>query len=109
MKGDIAAAVVDGLEQALHRFSGEEFVLLRVYREDRPIDEIAGGRVYTGEQALELGLVDKIGGLSEAIAFAADKGGLNAGYDVRVVPRTKNFMEMLMGDLSGSKDDGRNV
>lgn len=75
----------------------------------KPIDEIAGGRVYTGQQALELGLVDKIGGLNDAIAFAADKANLPPGYDVRVVPRPKNFMEMLMGDLTGAKDDGQHL
>ncbi|MEZ6130656.1 MAG: signal peptide peptidase SppA [Planctomycetaceae bacterium] len=73
----------------------------------KPLDDIAGGRVYTGGQALELGLVDKIGGLHDAIAMAAQKADLKAGYDVRVVPRPKNFMELLMDDLSGSgKDSG---
>src|SRR5690606_39796438 len=45
----------------------------------KPIDEIAGGRVYTGKQALELGLVDKIGGLDAAISDAAGKAGLDEG------------------------------
>ncbi len=75
----------------------------------KPIDEIAGGRVYTGRQALELGLVDKIGGLNDAIALAAEKAGLENGYDVRVVPRTKGFMELLMSDLGGPKDDGKHL
>ena len=75
----------------------------------KPIDELAGGRVYTGRQALELGLVDQIGGLSDAIAIAAQKAGLEQGYDVRVVPQTKNFMELLMGELSGSTDDDRHL
>jgi len=68
----------------------------------KPIDDLAGGRVYTGRQALELGLVDKIGGLDDAIALAARKADLPQGYDVRIVPHTKNFMELLMDDLSGS-------
>jgi len=75
----------------------------------KPIDEIAGGRVYTGRQALELGLVDRIGGLNDAIALAADKAGLEKGYDVRVIPRTKGFMELLMSDLAGSKDDSKHL
>lgn len=82
---------------------------IRGKRLKKPIDEIAGGRVYTGRQALELGLVDRIGGLNEAIALAADKASLKTGYDVRVVPRPKNFMELLMGDLNGPKDDGRHL
>ena len=49
----------------------------------KPIDEIAGGRVFTGRQALELGLVDRLGTLSDAIRLAAEKAGLK-DYDVRV-------------------------
>lgn len=75
----------------------------------KPIDEIAGGRVYTGKQALELGLVDKIGGLHDAIAVAAAKAGLPEDCEVRVVPRPKNFMEALMSDISGPKDDGKHL
>ena len=49
----------------------------------KPLDEMAGGRVYTGQQALELGLVDKIGTLNDAVHFAAEKVGLK-DYDVRI-------------------------
>jgi len=66
----------------------------------KPIDEIAGGRVYTGGQALELGLVDRIGGLKEAIDYAASKASIE-DYEVRTIPRPKDFFTMLMGDLSG--------
>ena len=75
----------------------------------KPIDELAGGRVYTGKQALELGLVDRIGGLDEAVALAASQAEMDSGYEVRVVPRPKNFMELLMSDLSGPKDDGKRL
>lgn len=72
----------------------------------KPIDEIAGGRVFTGRQALELGLVDQLGSLSDAIRLAADKAGLKeAEYDVRVVPRPKSFIELLMSDLAGEDSD----
>ncbi len=66
----------------------------------KPIEEIAGGRVFTGSQALELGLVDKIGGLDDAVKFAADKAGLGE-YEIRVLPEQPGFFEML----SGGKDD----
>jgi protease-4 len=70
----------------------------------KPIDELAGGRVFTGKQALELGLVDRIGGLNAAIQFVAGKADLD-DYEIRVVPKTKNFLEVLMGDVSGQKKD----
>lgn len=66
----------------------------------KPIDEIAGGRVYTGKQALALGLVDQIGGLQQAVEYAAAKVSLK-NYDIRVIPEPKDFLTELMEDLSG--------
>ena len=37
---------------------------------------MAKGRVWTGRQALDLGLVDKLGGLEEAITLAKEEAGL---------------------------------
>jgi len=69
----------------------------------KPIEELAQGRVYTGQQALELGLVDKIGTLDDAIHFAADRASLK-DYDVKVVPEPKNFLEKLMEEGAGGAD-----
>lgn len=48
------------------------------------VREIARGRVWTGAQALELGLVDRIGGLHEAIAAARELAGIGADETVRL-------------------------
>jgi protease-4 len=77
---------------------------IRGKRLKKTIDDLAGGRVYTGKQALELGLVDKIGTLNDAIAFVAEKANIK-DYDVRVVPEPKNFLEQLVEQLSGGKDE----
>jgi protease-4 len=77
---------------------------IRGHRLKKPIDEIAGGRVYTGKQALELGLVDRLGTLKDAIKFVAAEAKLT-DYDVRVVPKPKSFLEQLME--AGDGDDGR--
>ncbi len=66
----------------------------------KPIDELAGGRVFTGKQALDLGLVDQLGGLNQAIEYAAAKVSLKS-YDIRVLPEPRDFLSLLMGDLSG--------
>ncbi len=66
----------------------------------KPIDELAGGRVFTGTQALELGLVDKMGGLTDAVEFAAREAKLG-DYDVRVVPEPKNFMDIIFQEMQG--------
>ncbi|HJT36098.1 MAG TPA: signal peptide peptidase SppA [Pirellulales bacterium] len=76
----------------------------------KPIDELAGGRVYTGKQALDLGLVDKLGTLDDAVAYAAEQAKLKAGdYELRVVPEPKNFIEQLLEDVEGSKDTSKHV
>jgi protease-4 len=72
----------------------------RGYRLRKPIDQIAGGRVYTGKQALDLGLVDYIGGLEQALDNAAAKASLE-DYEVRVIPRPQDFLAQLMEQLSG--------
>jgi protease IV len=70
----------------------------------KPIDELAGGRVYTGQQALELGLIDKIGTLQDAIEFIAAEAKTKE-YEIRVVPEPKSFIEKLMEELTGDKDE----
>jgi protease-4 len=81
---------------------------IRGNRLKKPIDDLAGGRVYTGAQALDLGLVDKIGTLSDAIVFAADQAKV-AAYQVRTVPEPKNFLQRLMEQSSGGEDDPNHV
>jgi protease-4 len=69
----------------------------------KPLDEIAGGRVYTGQQALELGLVDKIGTLQYAIEHAAAEAKVEK-YETRVVPEPKNLMEQLLEGVNGDDE-----
>ncbi len=62
----------------------------------KPIDEMAGGRVYTGSQALALGLIDKIGGLSDAVKYASEKANVS-DFELRVLPEQPNIFKMLFG------------
>ncbi len=76
----------------------EEF-LLRVV-EGRELDraqveEIAQGRVWTGVSALELGLVDELGGLGDAIHFAAVQAGVVTDFTVIQVPEKKTMSETI--------------
>jgi protease-4 len=74
----------------------------------KPIDELAGGRVYTGRQALELGLVDRIGTLDDTIRFVADQAHLKE-YEVRVIPETKSLIERVLEEAEGPKEDSHHV
>ncbi len=66
----------------------------------KPIDDIAAGRVFTGKQGLELGLVDKIGGLADAVDYAARRASIS-DYELRVIPEPKNILDTLLGELTG--------
>jgi len=68
-----------------------------------PIDAIAGGRVYTGEQAVELGLVDELGGLHQAIEHAAELADLGDRYRVRMLPEYMTFWEAFFAAMSGEQ------
>jgi protease-4 len=61
------------------------------------IEAVAQGRVWTGAQALEKGLVDRLGGLDTAIEAAREKAGLRPGTDVQLVvmPEKKGLLDML--------------
>jgi protease-4 len=61
----------------------------------RNIDELATGRVYTGEQGLGLGLVDGMGSLADAVELAASKAKITS-YDVIHLPKPKTLVEVLL-------------
>jgi protease-4 len=99
---------VRGFMDEIYGVFKQHVVEIRGKKLKKPIDEIAGGRVYTGKQALELGLVDQIGSMNDAVAFAAKEAKLG-DYDVRVVPEPKNFIEKIMEAASGDDEDRGNV
>lgn len=65
------------------------------------VQEIAQGRVWSGVQAKELGLVDEIGGLDAALAHAATTAGLGADYRLVEFPREKPLAEALVEMIDG--------
>lgn len=69
------------------------------------LDDIAGGRVYTGEQALKLGLVDKLGGLEDALALARQKADLPADARIYVIPKPSDLAALvdMLDKLGGGK------
>lgn len=65
------------------------------------VDSIGQGRVWTGEDAMDLGLVDEMGSLEDAIAYAADQAELT-NYRVKSFPEEKDPMKELLKEFSGS-------
>ena len=65
------------------------------------VDSIAQGRVWTGTQGVQVGIVDEIGGIEDAIKYAANL--VNASdYHVVEYPRVKTQMELMMESFAGS-------
>ncbi|MFO7824854.1 MAG: signal peptide peptidase SppA [Cyclobacterium sp.] len=61
--------------------------------------EIAGGRVWSGKRAKEVGLVDVLGDFEDAISIAAIKAGVEEDYRVVMYPKQKSMLEQLLSDF----------
>lgn len=59
------------------------------------VEEIAQGRVWSGQEAVTLKLVDELGGLAAAVKYAAGKAGLDDNFKVAEYPRKKQFAEQF--------------
>lgn len=65
------------------------------------VDRIAGGRIWTGKSAVKIGLADRLGGLNDALDYAAKQLGKNSRQDLQVVIMPKplapfeRFLNML--------------
>jgi protease-4 len=62
------------------------------------VDEVGGGRVWTGKQALENGLVDELGGLHEAIMKARELAGLPADAAMRIIRKPGKPLPAQLAD-----------
>lgn len=71
------------------------------------VDEIAQGRVWAGNDALQIGLVDEIGGLTDALSYAAKCGGDPdvANWNIVEYPKELSFVEMLTEAINGTVND----
>ena len=63
------------------------------------INSIGQGRVWTGEQALKNGLVDRLGNINDAITSAAKKANIK-NYKLVTYPEQKSFFNQLSGDVT---------
>ena len=58
------------------------------------VDSIGQGRVWSGTDAIAIGLVDELGGIDKAIAYAADKAGLTS-YSIKEFPKQEDPLQNL--------------
>ena len=74
--------------------------------EEARVDELAQGRVWVGTDAIGIGLVDEIGGLREAVDYAASLAGYVSKGDYHVIsrPAMLSSMEQIMMMIGGEKE-----
>jgi len=65
------------------------------------VDSVAQGRVWSGTEAIEIGLVDELGNLDDAVSAAAEIASLDS-YGVKKFPKYKSGFERFMEDLEGA-------
>lgn len=72
------------------------------------VDKIAQGRVWTGERALKLGLIDEFGGLHTAIARAREMAKIPAGESIGLLklPEHRSFLDRLMNRGGDDRTSG---
>jgi len=72
------------------------------------INAVAQGRVWTGRQALEHGLVDTLGGLDTAVAIAKERAKIPADEDVQLIvyPERRGLLDTLSEELGGAASTG---
>jgi protease-4 len=86
------------IEHGYEEFLGKVVAGRKKTRDE--VDAIAQGRVWSGRDALRLGLVDKLGSFDEAVASAAKRAGLTEGkYERDYLEPDKSFAQQLLSNL----------
>jgi protease-4 len=69
------------------------------------VAKLSDGRIFSGRQAKELGLVDELGSLEDAIDLTAELVGIKGEPEIVEKKRKLTFMELLQGEISGKIPD----
>ena len=121
--GEIKYGKNSGILSANHKFSASEKAVFNrsldnVYKDftgkvakarnlsDEQMDKLARGRVWTGRQAQKLGLIDDLGGFSEAVVKALKAGKVKENQKIKIVsyPKEKSFGEKISALLSSTNN-----
>ncbi len=71
------------------------------------VAELAQGRVWSGQRAKDLGLVDELGGLDSAVRDAAKRAKLNDDWRLEEYPKSRSFGEQFWGRLLGDQSQAK--
>jgi len=89
-------------ETIIHRGYAEFLSVVAEARKKKTdeIDAIAQGRVWSGEHAHTLGLVDKLGGLTDAVSSAAERAQLGKDYRIRFIEKEMKWQDRLLAGIA---------
>jgi protease-4 len=97
------ALIQSGIESTYRRFLS--IVAAARHKTPQQVDQIGQGRVWDGGTARQIGLIDGFGGMSEAIAKAAELAKLGDERGVRYLEPAKGFREQLLESFAADSDD----
>lgn len=100
--------ILQGMLEDLHRQFKEEVASARKM-DMAKVDELADGRVYSGRQALALGLVDGLGGFSEAVKQAGEMARIKGEPKLIRPKKRMRLVERLLEGASGALDAARDL
>ena len=100
---EVNQLIQSGVEAMYARFLN--IVAEARHKTPQQIDQIAQGRVWDGGTAHQIGLVDGFGGMSEAIAKAAQLANLGSERGVRYLEAPKSFREQLLEAIASQAED----
>ncbi|MGA9239190.1 signal peptide peptidase SppA, partial [Robiginitalea sp.] len=100
MRDDFREVLREGIDQTYQTFLDRVSAGRKISK--ARADSLAQGRVWSGQQALENGLIDGLGGMPEALQMAADMADIT-DFKLKILPRFKTGIERLMEDLGGGQ------
>ena len=96
LKEEEFSIIQEGVERIYEDFTKKAAESRKMSHQD--LKEIASGRVWSGVKAKEIGLVDELGDLDDAILKAATLASIEI-YDILYFPKNKNIYEQITGDI----------
>ncbi|MGC1395180.1 MAG: signal peptide peptidase SppA [Coleofasciculaceae cyanobacterium] len=67
------------------------------------VAQIAQGRVWAGKEAKQIGLVDQIGGVEDAIKYAASQANLGSDWEIEEYPKTRSLEKRILDQLTNEE------
>lgn len=97
---EIGRAVQILIDQGYREFIGKAAAARGMTPEE--LDAVARGRVWSGRDAHEVGLIDRLGGFDEAVASAAERAGIADDHELRWIVEERGWRERLTENLLGA-------